>query len=140
MAIWKNGHIAYVGEGLKIYEAANTAKDMCVSDFVNRANGFQELLIVAGSALESEGNTSEKPQNPYTEAAEVLKYIPAEMNTVKDSVKWLKWELNETGYNLNVDGKCGPKTDAALKAFQASCKIEVDGKCGPDTRAHLKAA
>jgi hypothetical protein len=143
MAIWKNGHIAYIGEGLKIYEAASTKSDMRVSEFDSRANAFTALIIVKGSALASTGcaqATAAKAGNPYTEPTGTVKYIEEDENTVKESVKWLQWELNEAGYNLKVDGKYGPKTLAALKAYQASCKIEVDGKCGPDTRAHLKAA
>lgn len=143
MAIWKNGHIAYIGEGLKIYEAASTKSDMKVSDFDSRANAFTALIVVRGSALASVGNTQEttvKAGNPYSEPTGTVKYIAADVNKAKESVKWLQWELNEAGYNLVVDGKLGSKTLAALKAYQASCKIKVDGECGPITKSHLKIA
>lgn len=54
MALWKSGHIAYVGEGLKVYEACSTSTDMKVSDFDKRASAFTHLLVVKGSALEEE--------------------------------------------------------------------------------------
>lgn len=54
MAIWKSGHIAYIGEGKKIYEAASTKSDMKVSDFSKRAKDFTKLIVVKGSALEKE--------------------------------------------------------------------------------------
>jgi hypothetical protein len=142
MAIWKNGHIAYVGENLKIYEAANTKLDMEVSDFGSRAKDFSALLVVKGSALASKVAPAMNPKtgNPYAKPTGTVKYIASDVNKPKESVKWLQWELNEAGYNLVVDGKFGPKTLAALKAYQASCKIAVDGKCGPDTKAHLSAS
>lgn len=60
MAIWKKGHIAYIGEGLKIYEAASTKSDMQVHEFSERAKGFTHLLVVKGSALEKELKSDKK--------------------------------------------------------------------------------
>lgn len=54
MAIWHPGHIAYIGEDLKIYEAASTKAGMRISSFESRANAFKELLVVKGSALAEE--------------------------------------------------------------------------------------
>ena len=54
-----------------------------------------------------------------------------------ESVKWLQWELNEAGYNIDIDGIFGTATYNAVKKFQKSCKISVDGIVGNDTKAHL---
>jgi peptidoglycan hydrolase-like protein with peptidoglycan-binding domain len=135
MAIWKPGHIAYIGEGLKIYEAANTASDMKVTEFGRRAGVFQELLIVSGSALaEDAGNTAAREENPYTQPTTTLC-----KGSTGEEVKWLQQELNEAGYGLEVDGEFGSKTLEAVKAFQQSCKIKVDGMVGPITRQCLIA-
>lgn len=57
-----------------------------------------------------------------------------------EGVKWLQWELIESGYNITIDGSFGPKTLNAVLAFQKSAKIDVDGKVGPQTRKALQNA
>lgn len=54
-----------------------------------------------------------------------------------DSIKELQQKLNAMGANLDVDGKFGPKTEAALKKFQASQGLAADGQAGPRTFAAL---
>ncbi|MCM1225153.1 MAG: peptidoglycan-binding protein [Lachnospiraceae bacterium] len=54
-----------------------------------------------------------------------------------EGVKWLQWELVESGYDIVIDGIFGAKTEAAVKRFQLSCKITVDGKVGNVTRGKL---
>lgn len=56
MAIWKSGHIAYIGDDLKIYEFRNTTRDTCVSSWEARANDFKYMFVVKGSPLEKELN------------------------------------------------------------------------------------
>jgi len=41
---------------------------------------------------------------------------------------------------LMVDGRMGPKTKAAVRAFQQTHDLAVDGIVGPRTRAALRAA
>lgn len=51
MALWKNGHVAYIGDGLKIYELKNTKADACVSSFESRSKDFTYMFVVKGSPL-----------------------------------------------------------------------------------------
>jgi zinc D-Ala-D-Ala carboxypeptidase len=44
---------------------------------------------------------------------------------------------HETGA---VDGKDGPNTQKAVRAFQASLSIKIDGIVGPETRQSLMDA
>ena len=55
-----------------------------------------------------------------------------------DLVEELQVILNaKYGADLDVDGKFGAKTEAAVKAFQKSKGLTVDGICGPKTWAAL---
>ena len=80
------------------------------------------------------GKSTTKEKNPYTEPTATIKN-----GSTGESVKWLQWELNEAGYNLNIDGVFGSGTLTALKDFQSKNGLTVDGICGPATRTKLKA-
>lgn len=49
-------------------------------------------------------------------------------------------KLNKHGYNLDVDGKIGPESTAAIKDFQAKNGLQVDGIVGPQTWGALTKA
>lgn len=52
-----------------------------------------------------------------------------------------QWYLNKSSYaSLTIDGICGSKTAAVIKAFQSSKKLSVDGVCGPKTWDALESA
>ena len=55
---------------------------------------------------------------------------------VKKLQLFLNWAMNS---GLVVDGSFGEKTDTAVRAFQAKCKINVDGYFGADSLAKAKA-
>lgn len=78
----------------------------------------------------------EKPveKNPYIEPTTTLK-----SGSKGEGVKWLQWELNQSGAKLTIDGSFGPATLEAVKKYQSSHNLEVDGKVGPATRKSLKA-
>ncbi len=77
--------------------------------------------------------TSQKNQNPYKEPTETIY-----KGCSGDGVKWVQWELREAGFNIEIDGKCGPVTDKSIREYQQSCKLKVDGRIGPATRAAFK--
>ena len=54
-------------------------------------------------------------------------------------VRWIQKLLNRViDAGLDVDGIMGPKTKAAVKAFQQKHGLVADGVVGPKTRAKLE--
>lgn len=54
-----------------------------------------------------------------------------------DAVREIQLALRLAGYNVTIDSTYGPKTEAAVKAFQRSRGIAADGIAGPKTLALL---
>ncbi len=54
-------------------------------------------------------------------------------------VKEVQTHLNAWGYSLTVDGDFGPKTKAAVVAFQKRVSLTADGLVGPKTKLKLFA-
>ncbi len=71
---------------------------------------------------------------PYDEPEKAVRY-----GDRGENVRWVQWMLVKCGFSIAVDGSCGPKTRAAIRAFQANYKLETDGIAGPKTKAKLKA-
>lgn len=60
-------------------------------------------------------------------------------NTDDDGVSGCQSRLRNLGYDPGpVDGIPGPRTEAAVRAFQDDYSLTADGICGPETRAKLK--
>lgn len=83
---------------------------------------------------------------PYTVPTNNVKIVSSTSTVKSSSVssskielnKKIQTRLNELGYNCGqVDGSIGPKTIAAVKAFQKDYGLTVDGSAGPKTQAAL---
>lgn len=74
--------------------------------------------------------------NPYPVPTRNLKRTYPMMKG--NDVKWLQWELNQKGYNLEVDGKFGNDTKNAVRAYQKDHGLKVDGIVGSATRYSMQ--
>lgn len=70
---------------------------------------------------------------PYAAPAGILK-----SGMSGHGVSWLQWHLRHVGADVKIDGKFGPKTQAAVIAFQKKNGLAMDGIVGPETRMKLK--
>lgn len=59
----------------------------------------------------------------------------------REYIRWVQRSLNQImGVRLVEDGKLGPKTRSAIRAFQKQKRLKVDGIVGPPTERALLAA
>ena len=68
-----------------------------------------------------------------TTAASVLPFPLVRKGDQNHPVKTLQYLLGARGHTVTVDGIFGPKTDAAVRAFQQQKGLAVDGIVGPNT-------
>lgn len=132
---WKKGHVGvYLGNG-KVAEAKGINYGTVITDI--EKGGWTCGLTFSWIEYVYEIKIADytyKVANPYAEPKRLLK-----KGMTGQDVKWLQYELVESGYKLTIDGDFGKKTLAALKEFQKSAKITVDGVAGEQTRNALKA-
>ena len=135
--LWKSGHVGvYLGDGLVV-----EAKGIDYGTIISKVEDTKWVYGLTFSWIDydiKEAVSSDlityKGENPYSKPTLTIK-----KGSKGNGVKWLQWELNQAGYNISIDGDFGNKTYNALIAFQESSKIDVDGKCGPQTKAALLA-
>ena len=72
-------------------------------------------------------------QNPYKLSKRILT-----KGDKGESVKWLQWELNQSGAGLKIDGIFGNQTKLSVLLFQSDHGLVADGIVGPKTIAALQ--
>ena len=148
--LWKKGHVGvYIGGGIAVECSpawADGVQYTAVGNIGKKAGYNTRTWTKHGKLPYVEfGAASETPQTeqgtetkPETNTTEVKK-VNVEVTVVKkgvkcDAVRAVQALLNmRSGAGLEVDGSCGAKTDAAIRAFQSSRGLTVDGSCGKAT-------
>ena len=96
------------------------AKKSCPGDY----------LFNLHSSIAAEVNARLNGAQPKPEKIGVAKYTIKKGDS-GENVKLLQKDLNQFGCGLKEDGKFGPASVAALKAWQTKYKLTVDGSYGP---------
>jgi peptidoglycan hydrolase-like protein with peptidoglycan-binding domain len=96
---------------------------------------FAGAIVVAALAVPvTAGAATIAPAAPRAHAAKTLTWPVTKPGAKGERVFAIQYLLNaRIAAGLAVDGKYGPKTEAAVKAFQKKVKIHVDGIVGPVT-------
>jgi peptidoglycan hydrolase-like protein with peptidoglycan-binding domain len=63
---------------------------------------------------------------------------PVRQGQEGDSVRQVQEDLSRRGFQVKVDGKFGPETEAAVRQFQAQNGCKVDGMVGPETLGAMR--
>lgn len=149
VVLWKSGHVGvYIGmeDGIPMcIEAKGIDYGVVKTRVASTAWVYGLTFDDISYEYEKKVEGTSKKKNPYTEPKAIVK-----RGCKGNDVKWVQFELCEAGYDrpfvynnraygaVAIDGDAGKVTDAAIKEFQASCKLEVDGKVGLITRTFLK--
>ena len=109
--LWRKGHVGvYIGGGYCV-EAKGIDCGTVKSAITDCT--FTHGLLFAELNYDTKITITDKEKNIYPEPTENL------MKGCKgESVKWLQWELVESGYALEIDGDFGAITDITLRTFQ----------------------
>ncbi|MDD3694321.1 MAG: peptidoglycan-binding protein [Candidatus Pacebacteria bacterium] len=108
---------------------ANITVDGKIGKETRRALSSGSILCMGDSAQISVGDV------PFATENNTLCY-PRYQGQLE--ITTIQQELKDQGYAIEkVDGKLGPNTLAAVKAFQTKANITVDGKIGKETRRAL---
>lgn len=85
---------------------------------------YPELAKIRADVAKKMGVSAPKPVDNYQNLVE---------SQGGYRVKAMQLLLNEHGASLTADGKIGPKSEAAVIAFQKANGLVPDGECGPKT-------
>lgn len=148
--LWKQGHVGiYCGKNSKGQPYCIEAKGIdhgTIASLVTPKDKWKYGLTFSDIEYEYDESLEcfYKKENPYTKPAGSMY-----KGCKGTGVKWVQYELVEAGFGesfvynhetykgVKIDGDFGTITDAAVRAFQQSCKIEVDGVCGKETKSYL---
>ena len=147
VVVWRSGHVGvYIGtvNGVPmVVEAKGIDYGVVLTRLdANWTYGLTFDDMSYNYNIKADGKA--KQPNPYKEPTRIIKRFSR-----GEDVKWVQHELREAGFDrpftyegktygaVVVDGVAGKITDAAIRAYQQSCKITVDGKVGKITRGYL---
>lgn len=75
--------------------------------------------------------------SPAAYPGKIYRYTAGHALMHDSHVTWIQQRLGKHGHKVTVDGYYGPKTKAAVVAFQKGAHLAADGQVGPKTWAAL---
>ncbi len=102
---------------------------------VRADQGRRAAAVAQGLALRNSagGNVSAPPPTPPAGEAPARARPALQRGASGDDVTELQRQLKAVGEQVDVDGDFGPRTQAAVQAFQKKNGLTVDGVAGPAT-------
>lgn len=133
------GHVGiYIGNGQMIHASSGKKKVMIGSNILTWTYENAGCRVEYGRRII---NTTDAAPNPAPTGSgisnpnQIIRYGHS-----GTAVKELQQSLNQIlGANLEVDGKFGDKTLAAVKQFQSQYGLTVDGDAGPNTNNKINS-
>jgi peptidoglycan hydrolase-like protein with peptidoglycan-binding domain len=108
------------------------------------ASALLVALPATASAADSGGAGVKAPQAPSGFDSSAVSYSnfarTLRIGSVGQDVKTLQTWLTETGYRIHASGTFGPKTAAAVRAFQRAHRLQASGIVGAKTASALRTA
>ena len=120
-------HIAWVGDSGNAENSAPHVHFELRDPSGTIVNSYSSLVAAGGN------DVGKGPRDPLIGGARVLK-----LGLHGADVRALQVALETRGHSVNgVDGRFGPRTETAVKSFQAGFGLRVDGAVGRTTRTAL---
>ncbi len=139
VALHKSGHVGYyIGNGYAI-EWRGFAYGCVKTKVAGRGwTHWYKLPFINYGAVST---TQPDTDTPAIDAVRNLSYRAGKPLLRGEDVRKLQVDLNMLGFDCGAaDGIFGKKTDAAVRAYQATNNLEVDGIVGSKTRCALELA
>lgn len=117
----------------------NSGNEIRTQGWYRYSHGWDKRLRFTGKGIDFSNITSSTPSTPTKKS-----YLS--LGDVGSEVKSLQQKLNKLGFTdangnkLNEDGEFGSCTDYAIRSLQKKYNLEVDGKCGALTMAAIDKA
>ena len=114
-------------------EATDTMTPLPMENMMSAQQAAQNVIVEPAQSLASEPipATAALPEIAEKTAATVTR-------VAQDRNKDIQRALKSAGfYTGTIDGKIGPRTKKAIIDFQKANGLKADGKCGPKTLAAL---
>ncbi len=133
MCAGEREHLLAMVRFIRARNLADELRDERLSDFAAVYNGsgykVQQYDVKMLSALAALRQTAQESMTPRT----AVTFQP----TIRLETQAMQIALNLHGATLTADGFPGPKTTAAVRAFQVNHGLVPDGVAGPKTRQAL---